>query len=108
MSLCFLNTLEGTALEFFRIDLTMDTPFDQIVKVMTKQFNSEHRQQQILSETIGLTLESVMKERKLTYLSDGLDDLVARINRNVPQLPDGFNTEKHKVYSLREAVISYG
>ena len=75
---------------------------------MARQFNSEHRKQQLLSETMTLTLERIMNEKRHSTVSESLDELVARINRNVTQLPDGFNTEKHKDNFLREAVISYG
>ena len=77
MSICFPNTLEGTALEFFHAHLSMDAPFPKIVQVMSHQFNSEHRQQQLLSQMQAAKLEKFMKERKHDSLSDGLDALVA-------------------------------
>ena len=71
ISLCFPNALEGTALEFFHTHLTMDTPFDKIVLVMSRQFNSEHRLQLLPSERTALTLKGIMQEKKLSSLSEG-------------------------------------
>ena len=92
MSMCFPNALEGTALDFFCTHLSMNEPFPKIVQFMSRQFNSEHCQQQLLSQMQAAKLEKFMKEHKNDSLSDGLDGLVAEINRIVPQLPDGFNT----------------
>ena len=52
-------------------------------------------------------LENFMKERKYDSLSDGLDALVAGINRVALQLPEGFKTKKYKLNFLYEAVVNY-
>ena len=103
----FPNAVEGTALDFLHTHLSMDAPFPKIVQVMSRQYNSEHRQQQLLSQMQASMLEKFLKEQKHESLSDGLDALVAEINRIVPQLYDGLNTEQHKLNFLREAVINY-
>ena len=56
MSLCFPNSLEGKALEFFYTHLLMETLFDKSIRMMTRQFNSEHHRQQLSSETTALTI----------------------------------------------------
>ena len=106
MSMCFRNALQGTTIDSFHTHLSIDAPFPNIVQVMSHQFNSEHRQQQLLSQMHATKLEKFMKERKHDSLSDGLDALIAEINRIIPQLLDGFNTEEHKMNFLQEALIN--
>ena len=105
--MCFLNALEGKALDFFHTQLSNDAPFPKNVQVMSRQFNSEHRQQKLLSQLQVTKLEKFMKECKHDLISDGLGALVTEINRIVPQLPDGLNTERHKLNLLRKAVINH-
>ena len=52
-------------------------------------------------------LEKLMNERKYDSLYASLDALVAEILRIVPKLPDGLNTERNKLYFLREAAINH-
>ena len=105
--MCLPNALEGTALDFCHTHLSMDAPFPKIVQVISRQFNSVHRQQQLLSQMQASRLEKFMKERQRDSLYDGLDALVAEINRMVMQLPDGLNTERYKPNFLRAAVINH-
>ena len=73
---------------------------------MFRQFNSEHHQRQFLSQMTAAELEKFMKKHKHDSLSDGLDRLVAKINRIVPQLPDRFSIERHLLNFVRETVVN--
>ena len=57
MSMCFPNALEGTELDFFLLHLSTDAPFPKNVQAMSRQFDSEHRQQQFLSQMQAAKLE---------------------------------------------------
>ena len=105
--MCFSYSLEGTALNLFLAHLYIDAPFPKIVRVILRKLNSEHRQQQFLSQIKAAKLEKLMKESKHDSLSDGLDAVVVEINRIISQHPDGIITERHKFNILREAVINY-
>ena len=75
MSICFQNALQGTALDVFHTHLCTDALFPKIFQAMSPHFNSEHRQQQFLSQIQAAKLEKFMKDRKHDPLSDGLDAL---------------------------------
>ena len=107
MSICFPDTAEGVALEFFQTHFSTDSPFTKISQAMSRLLNSKHHQQQSLSQKQSANQHKFMKERNHDSLSDGIDAIVAEINRIEPQPPDGFNTEGHELKHLREAVMSH-
>ena len=95
--MCFLNALEGIALDFFHTHLSMNAPFSKIVQVVSRQFNSEHHQQPLLSQVQAAKLQKFKKEHKHYSLPDSLDVLIVEINCVIPQLSDELNTERHKL-----------
>ena len=83
----------------------MDTVFPSIALVVSCKFNSEHQQLQLSSQMQAVKLEKFMKERKHDSVSEALHIFVALINSIVPQLPDGFSTERHKLNFVHESGI---
>ena len=85
----------------------MDSSFSEIFQVISRQFNSEHYGQQLLSQMQAGKLEKFMNERKNDPLSDILDALVSKINLIVLLFYDGTHSERNKMNFLREAVNKY-
>ena len=74
---------------------------------MSQKCSSENCQKHLVSQIQAAKFEKSIKEHKHESLFDGLDSLDAEINRFVLQLPADFNTDRHKLNLLREAVINY-
>ena len=82
-------------------------PYEQIVAIMRRHYNSETRKLQLQSEMDSLDLASFMRKKQISDSSQGLMMIVNHINALAPQLPDCFGNESHKTRYLRKAVMSF-
>eukprot|EP00171_Calliarthron_tuberculosum_P020181 IDg20181t1 len=102
----FVNALKGPARTFFIAHHTPGFSFEDIIKMMMGEYNSNSRQLQVQSVLETLKLKTFMTEKEVSSLSVGLTKLVDHIERLSPQCPPGFRGDSHKIRHLRSAMIN--
>lgn len=101
------NILEPPARNFFSDNYSVPMSYHSITKMMKKEHGSPTRQATVQSELETLRLSSLMKKKGLTDVSLGLEKLTIKINLLSPQTPPSFQSDEHKIRTLRRAVLQY-
>ena len=104
MSLFCINALADPVRQHFLTHCSSTMPFEQIVTIMRRHYNSGNRKLQLQSEIDSLELLFCVRKHQTDDASKGLTELVDHINALAPQLPAGFADEPHKTRYFRCAV----
>lgn len=103
----FVHVFEGSARKFFFENANGEMPYNDMVRVMLKEYVSDARQMQVKGTLETLRLRSFMKEKELEDVSEGLSKMVEHINELSPQCPPDFRSDAHKIDYLRKAVTEF-
>ena len=107
MSLFFVNALADPARRFFLTHCSKSMPYDQMISVMRRHYNSETRKLQLQSKMEGLDLGSFMQKNQIADYAQALVQMVDHMNSPALQLPAGFGDDAHKTRYLRKAVMRF-
>ena len=105
MSLFFVNALADPTRQYFLTHCSSNLRFQEIVKIMHRQYSSEARKLQIQSEMGSLDLTVYMHNNDIKNSRIGLTRIIDRIDSLAPQLPAGFAEDAYKTRYIRRAVI---
>ena len=103
----FVNVLADPARTFFFNNARDDMTFDEMARMMVKEYNSDARQLQVQGILETLRLDKYMAEQGLTSPSEGLTKLVDLIERLTPQCQPQFRSDANKINYLRKAVLGF-
>ena len=79
--------------------------YDELVEVMTGEYDNEARQLSVLTELSTLTFEKIRRKADVSDADECLTRLVDTINSLAPQCPPAFRRDENKSHFLRQAVI---
>ncbi len=102
----FVNVLKESPRKFFYSFYKKDMDLEIICDRMRQEYHSDSRQLQVQNSLETLKLTTFMEERDITSVSEGLTKLVDYIERLVPQCPQGFREDKHKILYLAKRSLS--
>ena len=104
-SVFFVNVLVDPARTFFFNDAQDDMSFDEIARIMIREYNSDARQLSLQGMLETLRLEKYISEHNISNHSVGLTKVFELIDRLMPQCQPQFRSDPNKINYLRNAVI---
>ena len=103
----FINVLADPARTFFFNNADDNMIFDEMARMMIREYNSDARQLQVQGRLDTLRLDKCMAEHQITSHSEGLTKIVDLIERLTPQCQPQFRSGANKISYLRKAVLGF-
>lgn len=103
----FIHVLDGSARLFFIHNAKNGDSYGTIKTMMLTEYNSDARQLQVEGHLQQLRLRDVMAEESITDVRKGLTNLVNKIEELSPQCHPEFQTDRHKMNYLSDAVAEF-
>lgn len=103
----FIHTLDGSARLFFINNVKMGDSYGNIRSMMMSEYNSDARQVQVEGHLQQLRLRDLMAEESIIDERKGLTALVNKIEELVPQCHPDFQSDRHKMRYLSDAVAEF-
>lgn len=107
MAELFVHTLDGPAQLFYLREIKASDSYPTIKQKMLDEYHSDARQLQVEGNLSQLRLRKLMQEESITDVSKGLSTLVVKIEELVPQWHLEFQTDRHKIRYLCDAVAEF-
>lgn len=103
----FVQTLDGPAQLFFLREIKTSDSYKTIKKKMLYEYHSDARQLQFEGNLSQLCLRKLMQQESITNVRKGLSTLVTKIEELVTQFHLEFQTDRHKIRYLCDAVAKF-
>lgn len=103
----FVYALGGPAKLFFLRTAKLGDTYERIREFMLAEYNSDARQLQVEGQLQQLRLRHLMAEENIADVSKGLSALVVKIEELTPQCHPEFQTDRHKIRYLADAVAEF-
>lgn len=107
MANLFMTALDGPARLFFLRNVRMGDTYECIKAMMLQEYNSDARQLQVEGHLQQIRLRNIMTDEGITDMKKGLNFLVNKIEELSPQCHPEFQTERHKINYLCNAVAEF-
>ena len=103
----FINVLSGPARTFFFNNARDDMSFEEMARMMVREYNSDSHQLQVQGMLETLRLDKHKSEHEVSSPSEGLTQIIDLIERLTPQCQPQFRSDANKINYLRKAVMGF-